>query len=66
MNVNEVIANRAIEIFEERLRVVNIGGTSIETRLGRGEEYIFLVIEKLRELTRFRIKQGRKYEKPCC
>jgi aspartate ammonia-lyase len=36
---------------EERLRVVNIGGTAIGTGLGAPREYIFLVIEKLRGLT---------------
>lgn len=36
---------------EERLRVVNIGGTSIGTGLGAPRKYIFLVIEKLREIT---------------
>ena len=36
---------------EERLRVVNIGGTAIGTGLGAPRGYIFLVIEKLRELT---------------
>jgi aspartate ammonia-lyase len=36
---------------EERLRVVNIGGTAIGTGLAAPREYIFLVIEKLRECT---------------
>ncbi|MDD3436598.1 MAG: aspartate ammonia-lyase [Candidatus Gastranaerophilales bacterium] len=36
---------------EERLRVVNIGGTAIGTGLGAPKEYIFAVIENLRELT---------------
>jgi aspartate ammonia-lyase len=36
---------------EERLRVVNLGGTAIGTGLGAPQRYIFLVIEKLRELT---------------
>jgi len=36
---------------EERLRTVNIGGTAIGTGLGAPQEYIFLVIEKLREIT---------------
>jgi len=36
---------------EERLRVVNIGGTAIGTGLGAPRSYIFLVIEKLRALT---------------
>ncbi len=36
---------------EERLRVVNIGGTAIGTGLGAPRSYIFLVIEKLRQLS---------------
>lgn len=36
---------------EERLRVVNIGGTAIGTGIGAPKKYIFQVIEKLRELT---------------
>ena len=34
---------------EERLRVVNIGGTAVGTGIGAPRDYIFLVIEKLRE-----------------
>lgn len=36
---------------EERLRVVNIGGTAIGTGIGAPKKYIFEVIENLRELT---------------
>lgn len=36
---------------EERLRVVNLGGTAIGTGLGAPKKYIFKVIENLRELT---------------
>ncbi len=36
---------------EERLRVVNLGGTAIGTGLGAPQRYIFLVTEKLREIT---------------
>ncbi len=36
---------------EERLRQVNIGGTAVGTGLNAEKKYIFLVIEKLRELT---------------
>jgi len=36
---------------EERLRVVNIGGTAIGTGIGAPKKYIFQVIENLRELT---------------
>lgn len=36
---------------EERLRVVNLGGTVVGTGLTAPREYIFLVTEKLREVT---------------
>jgi aspartate ammonia-lyase len=36
---------------EERLRIVNIGGTAIGTGLTAPRNYIFLVIEKLRQIT---------------
>jgi len=36
---------------EERLRVVNLGGTAIGTGLGAPRQYIFLVVETLREIT---------------
>jgi aspartate ammonia-lyase len=36
---------------EERLRVVNLGGTAIGTGLAAPTEYIFRVVEELRELT---------------
>lgn len=36
---------------EERLRVVNIGGTAIGTGIGAPKKYIFKVIEELRDLT---------------
>ncbi|MBE0557843.1 MAG: aspartate ammonia-lyase, partial [Proteobacteria bacterium] len=36
---------------EERLRVVNLGGTAIGTGLAAPRDYIFLVVEKLREVT---------------
>ena len=38
---------------EERLRVVNLGGTAVGTGLTAPREYIFLVVEKLREETGF-------------
>jgi aspartate ammonia-lyase len=38
---------------EERLRVVNLGGTAIGTGLGAPRAYIFRVVEVLRELTGF-------------
>lgn len=36
---------------EERLRQVNLGGTAVGTGLNAEKKYIFMVIEKLRELT---------------
>jgi aspartate ammonia-lyase len=36
---------------EERLRVVNLGGTAIGTGLAAPTEYIFRVVERLREIT---------------
>ena len=36
---------------EERLRVVNLGGTAIGTGLAAPREYIFRVVDALREVT---------------
>ncbi len=36
---------------EERLRVVNLGGTAIGTGLGAPRQYIFRVVEELRQIT---------------
>jgi aspartate ammonia-lyase len=36
---------------EERLRVINLGGTAVGTGLTAPRRYIFLVVEKLREIT---------------
>ena len=36
---------------EERLRVVNLGGTAIGTGLGATRQYIFRVVERLRDIT---------------
>ncbi len=49
----EAISRDRWRIFksEERLRTVNIGGTAIGTGLGAPRKYIFLVIEKLRNIT---------------
>lgn len=49
----DAIARDRWRVFkcEERLRVVNIGGTAIGTGLTAPRRYIFLVIEKLREET---------------
>jgi aspartate ammonia-lyase len=38
---------------EERLRVVNLGGTAVGTGLTAPRDYIFLVVDKLREETGF-------------
>jgi len=43
---------------EERLRVVNIGGTAVGTGLTAPRSYIFLVIEKLREITGLGLSRG--------
>jgi aspartate ammonia-lyase len=43
---------------EERLRVVNLGGTAIGTGMAAPQPYIFLVIEKLRELTGMGLARG--------
>ncbi len=43
---------------EERLRVVNIGGTAVGTGLTASQSYIFLVIEKLREVTGLGLSRG--------
>lgn len=43
---------------EERLRVVNLGGTAVGTGLAAPRTYIFLVIEKLREITGLGLSRG--------
>ncbi len=43
---------------EERLRIVNIGGTAVGTGLTAPRNYIFLVIEKLREITGIGLSRG--------
>jgi len=43
---------------EERLRVVNLGGTAVGTGLTSPRNYIFLVIEKLREVTGLGLSRG--------
>jgi aspartate ammonia-lyase len=43
---------------EERLRVVNLGGTAIGTGLTAPRDYIFLVVEKLREMTGMGLSRG--------
>lgn len=43
---------------EERLRTVNLGGTAVGTGLTAPRSYIFLVIEKLREVTGLGLTRG--------
>ncbi len=43
---------------EERLRVVNLGGTAVGTGLASPRNYIFLVIEKLRDITGLGLSRG--------
>lgn len=43
---------------EERLRVVNIGGTAVGTGLTAPRAYIFLVIERLRDITGLGLTRG--------
>lgn len=43
---------------EERLRVVNMGGTAVGTGITAPRRYIFLVIEKLREATGLGLTRG--------
>ena len=43
---------------EERLRIVNLGGTAVGTGLGAPRAFIFLAIEKLRELTGLGLSRG--------
>ena len=49
---------------EERLRVVNLGGTAVGTGLGAPRRYIFLVIEKLREVTSLGLARGENVVDP--
>ncbi|MCF6177407.1 MAG: aspartate ammonia-lyase [Victivallaceae bacterium] len=43
---------------EERIRIVNLGGTAVGTGLTAPRSYIFLVIEKLREITGLGLMRG--------
>ncbi len=43
---------------EERLRVVNLGGTAVGTGLGSPRSFIFQAVEKLRELTGLGLSRG--------
>ncbi len=56
----EAVSRDRWRIFkcEERLRVVNLGGTAVGTGIGAPRDYIFLVIEKLREVTGLGVCRG--------
>ncbi len=56
----DAVARDRWRIFkaEERIRVVNIGGTAVGTGIGAPKKYIFLVIDILRELCGFGISRG--------
>ena len=56
----EAIGRDRWRIFksEERLRTVNIGGTAVGTGLTAPRDYIFLVIEKLREITKLGLSRA--------
>lgn len=43
---------------EERLRVVNLGGTAVGTGLTAPRSYVFLAVEKLREVTGLGLSRG--------
>ena len=43
---------------EERLRVVNLGGTAVGTGLAAPRTYIFMVTERLREITKLGLSRG--------
>lgn len=43
---------------EERLRVVNLGGTAVGTGLGAPRQYIFRVVDRLRELSGFGVARS--------
>ncbi len=57
---SEAIARDRWRTFkcEERLRIVNIGGTAVGTGLTAPREYIFGVIEHLRELSGYGLTRG--------
>jgi aspartate ammonia-lyase len=43
---------------EERLRVINLGGTAVGSGLTAPRDYIFLVVEKIRDITGFGMARG--------
>ncbi len=56
----EAIARDRWRIYkcEERLRVVNLGGTAIGTGLGAPRRYIFRVVEHLKQITGLGVARG--------
>lgn len=57
---SEAVARDRWRVFKcgERLRQVNLGGTAVGTGLAAPRKYIFLVIEKLRELVGSGVTRG--------
>ncbi len=57
---SEAIARDRWRVFkcEERLRLVNIGGTAVGTGLTAPRSYIYLVIETLRQVTGLGLSRG--------
>jgi len=57
---SEAIARDRWRVFkcEERLRLVNLGGTAVGTGLTAPRSYIFLVIETLRQITGLGLARG--------
>ena len=49
---------------EERLRVVNLGGTAIGTTLRAPRQYVFRVVENLRQITGLGLARARTSSKP--
>ncbi len=56
----EAISRDRWRIFKarERIKVMNIGGTAIGTGFNAPQKYIFLVIEKLREIAELRVARA--------
>ena len=62
----EAIARDRWRIYkcEERLRVVNLGGTAIGTGLGAPRQYIFRVVEHLRQITGLGLARAENLSRP--
>lgn len=56
----EAVARDRWRVFKcsERLRVVNLGGTAVGTGLGAPREYIFEVVEKLRQVSGMKLARA--------